>query len=258
MSGAAVPDFGVVRAERSGPGIVTLRMEDRASRNAFSPALCLGLIEAFKWLETEDDARVAVLVGCDGYFASGGTRSGILSMQAGRSTFSDTNVYSLALDCSIPVIAAMQGHAFGGGFALGLYADFVVLCREAVYATNFMNYGFTPGMGSTHILRAKLGQALASEMLLGAQTFRGATLKERGVPYAVLPRAQFDAHVAALARDVASKPRAALQVLKRHLVADLKAQLPDVVAAELQMHRATIHADEVRDRIDARFGGASQ
>ena len=60
-----------------------------------------------------------------------------------KSKFTDSNsdsnnLYSLSLSYKIPLIAAMQGHDIGGGFALGLFADFMILIRESVYTTNFM------------------------------------------------------------------------------------------------------------------------
>lgn len=235
-------------------GIHLIRMQDRESRNTFSVELSVGLIEAFARVAARDDLRAVVLTGYDSYFASGGTREGLLGLQAGQGTFADVNLYSLALDCEIPVISAMQGHGIGGGFVMGLYADFVVLSREAVYTTNFMKYGFTPGMGATYILEKKLGTALATEMLIAAETFRGATLRERGVPYPVLPRQDVLPHSLALARRVAEKPRGALVALKRHLASRMRAELPGYIAQEVEMHAQTFHDDGVKTRIGALFG----
>lgn len=246
-----------IAVSRPAPGVAELRMQDREARNGFSPELSAGLIEAFGWVESCDDIRAVVLTGYDNYFSSGGTRSGLLAIQRGVSSFADVNVYSVALDCSVPVIAAMQGHAFGGGFVLGLYADLVVLSREAVYAANFMRYGITPGMGATCIMHRKLGIALTEEMLLTANTFRGATLKERGVPFPVLPRTQVLAHAHALAREIADKPRRTLQLLKRHLVGEIRAALPAAIQAEVAMHAETAPQEEVRARINAHFRDSS-
>ena len=96
----------------------------------------------------------------------------------------------MPLDCKIPVIAAMQGHAIGGGFSLGLFADFVLLSRESIYTASFMKYGFTPGFGSTYIFPKKLGTVLGSEMLLTARKYRGEELKKRGASFEVYPRAE--------------------------------------------------------------------
>jgi polyketide biosynthesis enoyl-CoA hydratase PksI len=235
-------------------GVVQITMRDRASKNAFTPALIGGLLDAFRLVAANTDWKVVVLTGYDSYFASGGTQSGLLSLQEGQGTFADVNLYGLALDCEIPVIAAMQGHGIGGGFVMGLYADFVILGRESVYTTNFMKYGFTPGMGATYILPRKLGLSLAHEMLLGAETFRGAALEKRGIAFPVLPRADVLRHARELARGVAMKPRKSLVTLKRHLVTPLRNELPAVIDQELAMHAETFHDPEIKERISKLFG----
>lgn len=236
------------------PGVVQLTLQNRQHKNTFSPELIGGLFHAFHRVREEGTARVVVLTGYDSYFCTGGTREGLLALHAGEGRFSDTNLYSLALECEVPVIAAMQGHAVGGGFVFGLFADCVVLSRESVYTTNFMKYGFTPGMGATCVLPAKLGIALAEEMLLSARTYRGADLERRGVPFAVLPRTEVLGHALELAREMAEKPRISLITLKRHLVARLRAELAGVVAEEVAMHEQTFHRPEVKERIELMFG----
>lgn len=235
-------------------GIHVIRMQDRDSKNTFSTELSIGLIDAFENVKARNDLRVVVLTGYDTYFASGGTKQGLLALQSGQGTFADVNLYSLALDCDIPVISAMQGHGIGGGFVMGLYADFVVLGLESVYTTNFMKYGFTPGMGATYIMEKKLGKPITQEMLMAANTFRGATLKERGIPFPVVPRRDVLPYSMVLARQLAEKPRGALIVLKRHLVRDMRVELPDYIAREIAMHAETFHDDGVKDRIRSLFG----
>lgn len=192
--------------------------------------------------------------GYDSYFASGGTQEGLLAIHDGKAKFNDLNIYSLALDCPIPVIAAMQGHGIGGGFVMGLFADFVVLSRESVYTANFMKYGFTPGMCATCILPEKLGFSLAEEMLLSARTFRGAELEKRGIPFPVLPWAEVLGYALELAREVAEKPRVSLITLKDHLVAHIREKLPGFIEKEVAMHEKTFHQADVRERIVTLFG----
>jgi polyketide biosynthesis enoyl-CoA hydratase PksI len=236
------------------PGVVQLTMQDRTSRNTFSAALTVGLVNAFRRISADERYRAVVLTGYESYFCSGGTQEALLALHAGEGKFTDTNLYSLALECEIPVIAAMQGHAIGGGFVFGLFADCVVMSRESVYAANFMKYGFTPGMGATYVLPKKLGMGLAGEMLLSARTYRGAELEKRGVPFTVVPRAETLGTALQLATELAEKPRHSLVTLKNHLVAPLRAELPQVVAAELVMHEETFHRPEVRERIHRSFG----
>ncbi|GCF07153.1 polyketide synthase [Dictyobacter arantiisoli] len=236
------------------PEIVQVTMQDRAHKNTFSRQLVDGLLQAFAAISTNQRYKCVVLTGYDGYFASGGTQESLLAIYEGREKFTDTSLYSLALDCQIPVIAAMQGHAIGGGFVMGLFADFVILGRECVYTTNFMKYGFTPGMGATFIVPQKLGLSLAEELLLNAGNYRGAELEKRGIPFTVLPKAEVLNHALDLAQQLAEKPRHSLCILKDHLVAPLRDQLARVIEQEVAMHEKTFHHQEVKQRISTLFG----
>ncbi|MCZ8521619.1 MULTISPECIES: polyketide synthase [Paenibacillus] len=244
----------VVHKHEAEPGIVQITMEDRLHKNLFTEALIEGLQSAFAEVDAMPSCKAVILTGYDSYFASGGTLDSLLSIQEGRTRFTDIHLYSLALNCKVPVISAMQGHGIGGGFVLGLFSDIVILSRESVYNTNFMKYGFTPGFGSTCIVPRKLGTVLAQEMLLTAGNYRGAELQERGVPFPVKPRAEVLDHAYVLARQLAEKPRSSLVMLKDHLTASLRRELPGIIRQELAMHESTFHQEEVRQRILSLFG----
>lgn len=244
----------VVHMHEVTPEIIQVVMEDRIHKNTFSTELISGLTSAFQRIDQHQGYKCVILSGYENYFASGGTQEALLAIYEGKLQFTDTNLYSLALDCKIPVIAAMQGHAVGGGFALALFADFLIFGRECVYTTNFMKYGFTPGMGATLILPQKLGLALAEELLLNGGNYRGAELEKRGLPFPVLPRAEVLPYALELAKQIAEKPRLSLITLKDHLVASLRAQLPAMIAQEISMHEKTFHHEEVKERINQLFG----
>ena len=244
----------VVELQEVADGVAQITMQDRVHKNTFSGALIQGLARAFQQVKSNPRFRVVVLTGYDTYFCSGGTQDSLLMLHEGQAKFTDVNIYSVSLDCEIPVIAAMQGHGIGGGFIFGLFADCVLLSRESVYTANFMKYGFTPGMGATYVLPRKLGMALSEEMLLGARNYRGADLEKRGIAFPVLPRAELMAYAYQLARDFAEKPRVSLVTLKSHLVAEMREQLPGVIAQEVLMHEKTFHQPEVKARIQSFFG----
>ncbi len=247
-------DEPVVSCQSHEAGIVEIRMQDRANKNSFSPRLLDGLCRAFASAGADRDAKAVILTGYDSYFSSGGTRDALLDFNAGRGSFTDRDIYSLALECPVPVISAMQGHAIGGGLALGFFCDFCILARESVYTANFMKYGFTPGMGSTLALPYKLGPVLAHEMMITARTYRGDELQRRGIPFPVLPAKEVLAHAYEMARSIAEKPRASLIALKAHLAAGLRDSLPKVIEKEVAMHETTFHLPEVKERIQSLFG----
>jgi len=244
----------VVELNELGEGIIQIKMQDKVNKNTFSSELTNGLIEAFELIKTRLEYKVVILTGYDNYFASGGTQEALLSLSDGKAKFTDKDLYSLALNCPIPVISAMQGHGIGGGFAMGLFADFVIFSRESIYTTNFMKYGFTPGMGATFILPEKLGIALAEEMMISAKTYRGEELQKRGIPFPVLTRSEVMPYALELAKTIAEKPRVSLVTLKDHLVKNLRKNLPEAIEQEVIMHDKTFHQPEVKQRIEMFFG----
>ncbi|EDP94615.1 polyketide synthase [Kordia algicida OT-1] len=245
----------VVELTEIDDAIIQIKMQDKKSKNTFSQALTDGLIKAYKYIEKQEKYKAVILTGYDTYFASGGTQNQLMSLSDGSgSKFTDFDLYSLSLNCPIPVIAAMQGHGIGGGFAMGLFADFVILSKESIYTTNFMKYGFTPGMGATYILPKKIGITLAEEMLLTARNYRGDELKTRGIPFSVLRREEVMHHAYELGKSLAEKPRVSLVALKDHLVAEMRNELPKVIQQEVKMHEITFAQPEVKERIKTLFG----
>ncbi len=234
--------------------IAVVAMEDRGSGNTFTPALIDGLMRAFQAIGQHPHAKVVVIHGYDSYFCCGGTKDELLGIAEGRLRFDDLPFFDLLLQCELPVIAAMQGHAIGGGLVFGCYADLLVMGEENLYGAVFMKYGFTPGMGGTVVLPRKFGEVLGTEMLFTSRNYHGRELKQRGLPARVVPKAQVIDTAMALARELADKPRVSLMSLKNHLAAGLRRELPAVVRQELAMHELTFAQPEVRERIERLFG----
>jgi len=234
-------------------GVALIQMCDQAGANTFSAELLAGLQSSFSSVSSDESVRAVVMTGIGPYFCCGGTKEALQEIHEGKTNFlgndSGAEVYSLPLSCPVPVVAAMQGHAIGGGLSLGLFADSIVFAQEGVYGATFMKYGFTPGFGSTLIFPARLGSVLGNEMLLSAKTYRGVELARRGLPGEVVPRAKVLDKAMALARIYAERTRHSLVTLKDTLVADLRRRLPAQIGTELEMHEQTIHRPEVAERI---------
>lgn len=235
-------------------GIALVAMEERAHHNTFSKALIAGLMTAFEEIRANVAVKVVVLHGYDNYFCCGGTQEELVGIYEGKINFSDLPIYRLLLDCTVPTISAMQGHALGGGLAFGCYADLIVMAEESMYSANFMKYGFTPGMGATYILPYKFGALLGGEMLFSANNYHGGALGERGIAAKVVKKKEVIPTAMSLARDLASKPLVSLKLLKAHLTQRIKAELPAIIEEELAMHKVSFAQPEVRERIETLFG----
>ncbi|NOT89844.1 MAG: methyltransferase [Lysobacter sp.] len=217
-------------------GVFVVRMVDRQAKNMFSPEIIQGLEDVFAHIEASDDHRVVVLCGYDTYFACGGTRESLLAIQQGTAKFTDAKIYQLPMSCKLPVIAAMQGHAIGGGWALGMFADICMFSAESRYISPYMQYGFTPGAGSTLIFPATLGVDLAKESLFTATEYSGSELKAKGLSHRCLARSELMPQALALADALATRGREDLIALKRHFGARWLAVLDETYDRELAMH----------------------
>ncbi|HEU5133666.1 MAG TPA: SDR family NAD(P)-dependent oxidoreductase [Steroidobacteraceae bacterium] len=220
-------------------GVVVVGMHDREAKNLFSEALISGLKEAFAHIEKTPAYKVVVLTGYDNYFAAGGTKETLLAIHEGKTQFTDERVFQLPMDCTLPVIAAMQGHAIGGGWSFGMFADLVLFSEESRYASPYMGYGFTPGAGATLVFPGKIGYDLARETLLLAREMSGHELKERGLAATVLPRRDVADAALELARRIACRPRGLLKNLKRQWVHALRQAREETLQLEVGMHEHT-------------------
>ncbi|NES19697.1 MAG: acyltransferase domain-containing protein, partial [Symploca sp. SIO3E6] len=230
----------VVQLAELGDGIVQITMNDEKNRNSFSRKFIDKLFQCFESVSQNPTYQVVILAGTSHYFSTGATQEQLQSIFREEIKFTDFyEILTLALDCPIPVIAAMEGHALGGGLNLGLYADFLVLSRESFYANNLMKYGLTPVGSTSFILPKKLGVELGQEMIYTGRQYRGAELAQRGIPFPVLPRKEVLKYAHKLAKEIAEKPRLSLLALKQNLTEEIRSKLPAVVSQELEMHEKT-------------------
>ncbi len=217
-------------------GVATVTMASAATANALSHELVDALAAAFAALGRDREVRAIVLAGLPEVFSSGASREVIDDLVSGRREGGELLLPRVLLECPVPCVAAMAGYAIGGGFALGIAADIIVLGDESRYCLNFLDLGFTPGMGTTRLLEHVLSPAVAHELMFTGEARRGRDLARTGVNH-VVPRAEVAARAHDLAARIADKPRAALIALKRTL------SIPRRQAFELaRTHETLMHA----------------
>ncbi|HUY45950.1 MAG TPA: polyketide synthase [Streptosporangiaceae bacterium] len=241
---------------RLGEPVARVRLADAAGRNVFTPALDSALADAFRRAVAEPATRVVLLAGLADIFSAGGARADLLGEPDGTATIEHDRIIRTPLRCPVPVVAAMRGHAIGGGLLLGLYADVPLLSERSVYSANFLGYGFTPAMGASWLLPYRLGPALGAEVLLGAARHRGAELRDRGVPLRVLPHDEVEPRACELAQRIAEAPRLTLEHAKAALADEWRRASSAAFGRELPGHLETLRLPEVRQRVASQYGVA--
>lgn len=230
-------------------GIAVLSLQDELHKNTFHDLFVKQLLARLDRIASDDSIRVCVVRGLPEVFCAGAHQDVLLELAEGKLAATDIVLSKAMLDIPVPTIAAMEGHAVGGGLALGLCCDMVLMARGSRYGCSFMNMGFTPGMGTTRLLQLAVGEYVANEMMFGGQMFRGSHfLNHPGVNY-VLPKGQVFNKAVQLARRIAEKPRPALELLKRYLSLPRRQAFEETRTIESLMHQLCFARPETKERI---------
>jgi len=230
----------VVRVNCTGP-VARIVLDDAASSNALGEVMVEALTAAFAEVDRRANVRVVLLTSDLDVFSSGAPRDLLVRLAAGELRPTDILLPRLLLCCPVPVIAAMAGHATGGGLALGLAADIVLMAEESRYGFPFMDMGFTPGMGATVLCEHVLSPAIAHELMYSGELRRGSAFARTGVNH-VLPRMDVLPRAVDLAERIAAKPRGAVEALKRTLSLPRRRAFELSLTTESLMHQITLRA----------------
>ena len=216
-------------------GISVIQMNDKENKNSFTLNMVEELKNAFKKCVEKKQNKVIILRGYDAYFSSGGDITGLLAVYKEKVKLTELDIIHIAIECELPVVCPLEGHAIGSGLSLGLFADFPILSEESYYACNHMEFGFTPGDGATWLLPEKVGKRTAGEMLYTGKRFSGNDLKERGVDLTILPKKDVFPYAMKLANELSSGSRDSLVLLKKHMNLKTRVTIKEVIEKEWEM-----------------------
>lgn len=232
-------------------GVAWLKMNDQEGRNVFSREFIAEFLQALDELEQKHKPKVLVLQGLQEVFCGGAEKQTLLDLCDGKAAVIDLVLSERLIEAPFPVIAAVEGHAMGGGLVVALCCDIVVAARESRYGAVFMSMGFTPGMGCTTLLSELVGAFIANEMMFTGKRFRGSELEGRGthINY-ILPRGEVLPKARDIALQIADKNIQSVYLLKYALSARKKKLLVDARLQEDLMHRISFSFPQTRRTID--------
>ena len=218
--------MALVEVEGPEAGVVVLTLNRPERRNALSGELVVALQEALRTAAADDAARVAVLTGAGKAFCSGGDLAGGLQGGGGvvaahqeRGRFGE-----LLADMSrsrLPIVAAVNGDALGGGLGLAAACDLVVADETARFGTPEIRLGLFPWV-ILAVLQRNVGRKDLMEMVLTGEKLSAAVARERGLINRVVDAGTSVAAATALATGIAARAPLSLALGKAafHAVAD--------------------------------------
>lgn len=227
-------------------GIALIQLNRPDKLNAIGSVMRQQLADAIKQAERDDAARVVVITGTGRAFSAGGDVS---EMDSGMGTRTPEDLGRVLRDeygamflrirnMPKPVIAALNGPAFGIGASFALACDIRIGTPEASLTEAFINIGLVMEGGASYLLPRLVGLGVAFEMLFTGQPMPAAEAHRLGLINRMVPADRLEDEVRELAGRIASQPRQALAGIKKAVNRALQSTYEEAVEFESYLQEA--------------------
>ena len=233
---------------------VTFNRPDR--RNAMNTQLGREMLDLFtSMLLDPGDTRIVILTGAgDKASCAGGDlkeRDGMTdeTWRLQHAIFEQAT-YNM-IDCPVPVIAAVNGSAFGGGCEMALAADFIYAAEGARFALTEITLGIIPGCGGTQNLPRAAGSRRAKEILYTGTPFTAEEGLEWGIVNKVVPADELMPAALAVADRIAGNGPLAVRQAKRSVNLGMGTDLTTALGIEIEAYNRLVPTEDRREGVIA-------
>jgi enoyl-CoA hydratase len=226
-----------VRVEREGP-VAVVTIDRPSARNAVDAPTAAALAQAFRAFDADQALAVAVLTGAGGTFCAGWDLKAIAAggeMDLTEAIEAGGPMGTTRMWLSKPVIAAVEGHAVGGGFELALWCDLRVAARDAVFGAFNRRFGVPLVDAGTVMLPRIVGHGRAMDLILTGRAVRAEEALGMGLVTRVVEPGRAREEAVALGRELARFPQTAMR--SDRLSAIEQWGLPEVDAVRNELRR---------------------
>jgi enoyl-CoA hydratase len=217
-------------------GIATLLFNRPKALNALNATLLAEFTDALSTIQKDESIRVLILTGAgEKAFVAGADITEIATLSplgAKKFAQSGQDAISRLQELAIPVIAAVNGYALGGGCEMALACDFIYASEKALFGLPEINLGVIPGFGGTQRLPRLIGANRAKEMIFTGKHLTAAEAKEIGLVNKVFAPEELLPAVSETAKLIASKGKASLFAAKKTVSQGLSTDLATGLAIE--------------------------
>jgi enoyl-CoA hydratase/carnithine racemase len=249
----SLPVYETVTLEQKGEHVLLITLNRPDALNAINTQMGYDLLDLWTRLTVApDNIRCAILTGAgERAFCAGGDlkeRNGMSNedWQSQHELFE--RGFMTLLECTVPVIAAVNGHAYGGGCETVLACDFVYAARNAQFALSETKLGIMPGGGGTQTLARAVGERRAKEMILTARPFSATDAQEWGMVNRVFDtQAELLAQALATAEAVATNAPLSVRQAKKSIHFGLQMDLQTGYRFEIEAYNRLI---PTQDRLE--------
>jgi enoyl-CoA hydratase len=239
-----MPTMSEVIIERPSPGIAVARINRPEVRNALNAAVRAQINAAFREFDTDPEVKAVVLTSAGDHFAAGGDLR-----EFGAATMVDRmlaeNTTELAR-CRKPVIAAVNGYAFGGGCEYAMNCDIIIAGKDALFAQPEVKVGLVPGLGGTQYLPRAIGIYAALLMLLTGDPITAERAATLGLVSEVVEGRAED-RALEIAHKLVELPPLTVQLIKKVVREGTQVALSTALEMEKLAHQQMFATEDMRE-----------
>lgn len=232
-------------------GIITLDRPE--ALNALNAALTAELTDAVQALEADETIGAIVLTGSDAAFAAGADIKEIKDKTFAEVYAEDfiTATWEAISRCRKPTLAAVSGHAVGGGCELAMMCDIIIASETARFSLPETRIGVIPGAGGTQRLSRIVGKHVAMDMILTGRALDAREALAFGLASRVAPAGEHLSLAVALARKITASSRPIVRLAREAVNKAFETTLAEGIHLERRLLYAAFATEDRKEGVNA-------
>lgn len=248
-------EYSTINVERRDDSIAILTLKRPEAHHAINSVMATELVRQFSDWAVDTQLRCIVIT------ATGSRAFCVGADLKERNRLDDDGIrrqhalfrlfLTIRQSMDVPVIAAVQGVALGGGAEIALASDIVLASEEAEFGLPEISLGIMPGLGGTQFLPRIIGRGRALEIMLTGDRLNAEEAREYGIVSRILPRGDLLNHALERAMQIASMPPLAVRSIRRAVQIGSELDLNSGLAYELALHQRLMASEDRAEGVRA-------
>ena len=239
-------------------GIVTITLSRPEKLNAFAGHMRRDLAEALEHAGADASVRCVVVTGAGRAFCAGADVQFMSELmerddveEFRRLLGAGRRVLTTIRQMAKPVVASVNGAAYGAGFNLALACDIRIASESATFSQSFVKVGLHPDWGGTYFLPRVVPTNIACEMFFLGDAFDARRALHFGLVNRVVPDAELEAETRRLAERLRDAPRSSIAAAKHAVYMSEANSLERMIQYETEAQIQCFQSKEARERVRA-------
>jgi enoyl-CoA hydratase/carnithine racemase len=242
-------DFETIVVSRRDHHILQVTLNRPEVSNALNTRMGLDLMELFEGLSIDlEDLRAVIITGSGAKaFCAGGDlkeRNGMTDESWRSQHLIFERTVRAMMGCPIPLVAAVNGAAYGGGCEIAAASDFVYAASTARFALTEVTLGIMPGAGGTQNLARAVGERHAKELILSGLPFTAREAEAWGLVNRVVEPAELLETALGIAQRIAANGPLAVRQAKQAIHRGLQMSVWDGLTFEIEAYNRLVPTDD--------------